>query len=471
MNKIKTPTIVVVFGATGDLSQKKLIPALMEMSSKKLLPDIFRVVGFSRRGWNDIEYKNFARDAVKKKKQKYDVGAVNGFLENVLYKQGDFTDIKYYKELSTILKGMDLQLGQCSNKLFYLAVPPAYYESILKNLSKSGLTKPCSETLGWTRILVEKPFGKDVATAQKLDKLLTRLFREEQVFRIDHYLAKETIQNILSFRFSNSIFEPIWNNKYVDNISIKLLEKNDVGLRGSFYDGVGALRDVGQNHLLQMLTLVAMENPKEINAKVIRQAREKILQSLVLPSKKDVVGNFKRAQYKGYKKEKGVIKNSKTETYFKISALLNNQRWRGVPIYLESGKAMGENEVEIKVEFKPMEPCFCPANKEKNVEMHGHKNAVVFKIQPEEIVSVRFWAKEPGLDFNIASKDLFFDYKSSGKNGFNAYEKVLYDCIIGDQTLFTTSVEVISAWKFIDQVLKAWGGLKLLEYKKGGEIK
>lgn len=470
MQKVKTPTIIVILGATGDLSERKILPALFDLKSKQLLPDIFRVVGFSRRKIDDIEYKKFVRSAISKKKFKNSGDAVSGFLENVLYKQGDFSDIKYFKELLTILKGMDLQIGQCTNKLFYLAVPPVYYESIFKNLAKSGLSKPCSDTVWWTRILVEKPFGKDAVMAQKLDKLLTRLFNEEQVFRIDHYLAKETVQNVLSFRFSNSIFEPIWNNKHIEQIKIKLFEKGGVGGRGAFYDGLGALRDVGQNHLLQMLTLVTMDSPGEISAKAIRSAREKIIGLLQLPGKKEIGESFLRGQYAGYRKEKAVHRNSKTETYFKIRVYVDNPRWKGVPIILESGKNMEKDEVEIKVRFREIMPCFCPSRemqKGERVLSHGHKNSVVFKIQPEEAISVRFWAKDPGLDFNIVSRDLAFDYKNGGKNGFDAYEKVLYDCVSGDQTLFTTSKEVLGAWKFIDQVVKAWAEVKLSEYKKG----
>ncbi len=467
MNKIKTPTIVVVFGATGDLSQTKLIPALMDLSAKNLLPDILRVVGFSRRKWNDIEYKKFARSSIKQKKHKHDQRVIDGFLENILYKQGDFTDQKYYKELSAILKGIDLQIGQCSNKLFYLAVPPNYYEVILKNLSKSGLTKPCSSSLGWTRVLVEKPFGKNNTTAQKLDKLLTKLFREEQIFRIDHYLAKETLQNILSFRFSNSIFEPIWNNKYIESIKIRLLEKSDLKARANFYDGIGALRDVGQNHLLQMLALITMENPGEISAKTIRANREKIFSCLILPLKKEIKNVFIRAQYKGYKKEKGVSVKTQTETYFSLKTFVNNQRWKGVPIILESGKALSKNKVDISVEFKAAMPCFCEPNSKKAGLTHNHKNQVIFNIQPEELITVRFWAKEPGMDFKIAPRDLSFNYKENIKKELDAYEKVLYDCIIGDQTLFVASGEVMNAWKFIDSVVKAWKDVKLIEYKKG----
>ena len=373
------PTIVVIFGATGDLSIRKLIPSFFRLYTKGMLPKNFTIMAFSRRPMGDAEYREFIKNEMKKKKIK-DIRWVEfeKFLKCVTYQQGQFDDAPSYKNLKKRLVGLDTQqFKRCSNKLFYLAVPPDLYETILKNLSYYGLTIACSDGEGWTRILIEKPFGRDAETAKKLDEMLGKLFREEQVFRIDHYLAKETLQNILMFRFSNVLFEPIWNNGFIEKVEMKIHEKLDLKTRGAFYDNIGALRDVGQNHMLRMLALIAMENPLSLAPEAVRAERCKVMKSLKPIEGRDVDKNTVRAQYKGYLKEISVAKNSGTETYFRIKAFVDNERWKGVPFYLESGKAMRESSAEILVYLKESGAYLCP-----NDGVCDFQNVISFKIQP-----------------------------------------------------------------------------------------
>jgi glucose-6-phosphate 1-dehydrogenase len=457
------PTVFVIFGVSGDLSRRKLIPALLDLKSKKVLPKVFRILGVAKDELTISEFQQIIAGAIRQKKHQHSAQEVKQLLNRAVYQAGFFEDAQTYKRISQQLKKIDNEIGQCTNKLFYLAVPPPFFETILKNLAKFGLTKACGGRLGWTRVLIEKPFGKDYQTAKKLDQLLGRLFQEEQVFRIDHYLAKETIQNILTFRFSNLIFDPIWNNKFIDRVEVRLLEKLDASGRGSFYDGVGALRDVGQNHILQMLSLIAMEHPGRQSAGAIRREKAKVLRALKTIKPSEIKKSVIRGQYQGFRKEKGVKPKSQTETYFKIKAFINNRRWQGVPFYLESGKALNEDRVEINVYFKAIKPCFCPIVHQG----HNHRNIINFQIQPQKSINIRFWAKRPGLTADIEPKDLSFNYSEGTEQQFAAYEKVLFDCVAGDHTLFAGSQEVESSWKFIESILKGWGKSRLYKYKKG----
>lgn len=459
------PTILVIFGATGDLSRKKLLPALFDLHKRNLLPDMTRIVAVSRRAWDTAAYRAFAEDVVREAKGEKGVGdeVLAAFLELVEYQSGDFTAPETYRLLSEKLIEIERGFGVCANKLFYLSVSPAHYEPICKELADSGLTIPCSSETGWTRVLIEKPFGKDIATARKLDAMLGLLFKEEQIFRIDHYLGKETVQDILTFRFSNLIFEPIWNNKYIEKVSIVLYEDIDIAGRGAFYDGIGALRDVGQNHILQMLALVAMERPERFAADAIRRRRTEVLHALAPFRREDVEKRVIRAQYEGYENEEGVVKNSQTETYFKMCAFVDNERWRGVPFELESGKALGEKKTEITIHFKPLAQCFC-TKREGHIP---HANKLVFRIQPDEGISVLFWAKKPGVLLDIEPKTLSFSYGDKRELFVDAYEKILFDAIAGDQTLFTSTEEVAAAWEFITPIIQEWGHTPLLRYKKG----
>ncbi len=463
--KVKLPTIMVVFGARGDLSKRKLYPAFFDLYKKGILPNKFVLLGISRSKMTNEEFKSIVRSSIKNfyGKEASD-GEVDDFLDFIRYESGLFEDISTYKKAANFFIEIDKKWKVCSNKLFYLAVSPVYYSLILKNLDKSGLTIPCTKEEGWTRVLIEKPFGSDYKTAKQLDKLLGDLFLEEQIFRIDHYLAKEAIQNILAFRFSNSIFEPIWNKKYIEKVEVSLFETLDVSERGSFYDGIGALRDVGQNHILQMLSAVAMNNPEKLSSDKIRSKRAELLSSIKIPTKKEVL-SFVKGQYEGYTNEKGVAKNSKTETYFKINAFIENSRWSGVPFILESGKAMLESKAEIKVYFKESKTCLCSEPHKK----HSHQNILTFQIQPEQSISIRFFTKSPGLTLKYSQKEMSFKYggDSLSKVMPDAYEKILFDCMVGDQTLFTNTKEVLTSWKFITKILDVWKDMPPVLYKKG----
>jgi len=462
VSKAQTPTTLVIFGATGDLAKRKLFYALFSLFSQGMLPKKFRIVGFAKSELSDEDFQKFALRSSKSTEA--------ALVKNATYQTGLFEDLEAYKKLGEILLATDKQFRTCSNKLFYLAVAPKYYKTIFENLSHSGLTISCSDGEGWTRVLVEKPFGEDAQTAQELDDLLSKLFREEQIFRIDHYLARETMQNILTFRFSNRIFEPLWNNQYIDKVELKLLEKEGVGERGTFYDEIGALRDVGQNHMLQMLALVAMGHPQRFDTTAIRRERAKILEAL-RPIKESEVGTYTtRGQYAGYKKLPGVRAGSSTETYFKLQAYVDNARWSGTPFYIEAGKGMKENVVELNVHFKAAIPCFCPPPHKG----HMHQNMLSFQVKPRERIVLRFWAKKPGLTNDIESKNLAFEYggRKTPETQAEAYEKVLFDCIQGEQMLFTSTEEVAAAWRFIVPVLSAWqkGKAPLRVYKKGAEL-
>jgi glucose-6-phosphate 1-dehydrogenase len=462
------PTAIVIFGVTGDLSRRKLIPALFHLWAKGFLPSDFRIIGFSRRDITDIEFREIIKESIESKKHSHGDKHVRDFLEMFFYCQGDFSTIDDYQHLADVLKDTDKNFHQCSNKLFHLAVPPASYDVIFSNLAASGLTIPCGGEEGWTRILVEKPFGKDLETARELDKHLSKLFKEEQIFRIDHYLAKEAIQDILSFRFSNSIFEPIWNKDYIEKVEIKLHETLGMEGRGKFYSDIGALRDVGQNHMLQMLAFAAMENPYKLDAQAIRKERANLLEALKPLSKSDIEKHVVRAQYKGFTSEPSVSAQSDTETYFFVRAYVDNKRWKGVPFYFESGKMMKEKKTEITIYFKNPTSCICPEEEAR----HSHQNVLTFRIQPDEGISIRFWAKKTGFEMILEPKNLSFSYNGSGnvlEELPDAYEKILFDCIKGDQTLFASTNEVEASWKFITPILENWKNTKLYAYKQGSE--
>ena len=461
---VNAPTILVIFGATGDLSTRKLIPALFDLFQKGFLPALFAVVGVARREFSDPLFREFAKDAVMKKSDSVPPEVLEDFLSHFSYSQGMFDEPESYTHLSEHLIVVEDAFAVCANKLFYLAVPPVYYEGIFMQLAHSGLTIPCSNETGWTRVLVEKPFGKDNETAQKLDQTLGQLFKEEQIFRIDHYLAKEVLQDLLMFRFSNLIFEPLWNNKYIERIEIALFEKGGAEGRGAFYDENGALRDVGQNHMLQMLAFVAMEDPLGIDATRVRTLRAKVLSALRPVTKEKIAHSVVRAQYAGYTEVQHVPGDSQTETYFRIKAFIDNARWSGVPFYLESGKALVESKTEIKIYFRQTESCLCPPSAE-----HHHQNVLTFRIQPDEGISICFWAKKPGMGFALEAKELSFSYRSSPDmlKLPDAYERVLFDGIAGDQMLFTSTEEVAATWKFITPILELWSALPLLSYEQG----
>lgn len=459
------PTIFIIFGITGDLASRKLLPALLSLYVNKRLPSRFAVIGFSRRNMMRDEFRQYLRDNMKVRPGQYHEEDIKHFLDYISYHQGFFDNKDSYAGLIKKMAEIDRTWGTCSNKLFHLSVPPSQYETILDYIAESGLSEPCSDETGWTRVLVEKPFGNDIDTAKKLDKKLGKLFDENQIFRIDHYLAKEALQNIMAFRFSNSLFEPLWSHHHIDKVHIKLLEKSGIEGRGAFYDPLGTLRDVGQNHILQMLALIAMEKPRSYDADYVRKERAKVLAHIRPVSPKGMATSVVRGQFDGYQKEKGVAEGSKTETYFRLQTFVDTARWKNVPFFLESGKALSDNRAEIDVYFK-------------NDEDEDRQNILTFRIQPDEGIKIRFWVKTPGLSvdpergtMSTESKILKFKYAdfSSLQSLPDAYEKVIHDAVIGDQTLFTSTEEVMSAWEFITPIINSWEKVPLTIYKRGAE--
>lgn len=463
------PTIFVIFGITGDLANRKLLPALLSLYVKKLLPPRFAIVGFSRRSFSREEFRELVRSKMNIQQGQFNEEDIKHFLDHMSYEQGLFNSAVAYSRLAEKLKSIDDNWGQCSNKLFHLSVPPNLYEGILNDLAKSGLTTPCDDRSGWTRILIEKPFGNDIHTAKSLDKLLGKLFKEEQIFRIDHYLAKEALQNILAFRFDNPLFESLWNNKHIDKVHIKLYEKIGVDGRGSFYDPIGALKDVGQNHMLQMLALIAMNQPKSLKSNDIRKERLMIMKSLKKILPKQIPMNVVRGQYSGYLRESGVSPTSNTETYFRIKTYIENPKWKGVPFYLENGKALDESKTEIDVYFKGgRNYSLMNKNVKNDIALEG-QNILTFRVQPDEGIKIKFFVKTPGQGFGVEPKTLKFKYSdvASFSVAKNDYERLIQDAFIGDQTLFASTGEIMASWEFITPIIENLHKLPLVIYEKG----
>jgi len=447
------PTILIVFGATGDLVNKKIIPSIYNLYKEKKLPEKFKVLAFARRDFKDGKYNEIISESLK------NYGSLNGdedlteFFTLFKYHQGNFDDLEAVKGLGEELKVIDNEFTVSANKLFYLAVPPDYYEELFNNIHESKIP----EQQGISRILVEKPFGSNLESAQKLDELLGKLFKEEQIFRIDHYLGKEALQNILTFRFSNVLFEPVWSSKYIEKIEIRTLESMGVEKRGEFYDKVGALRDVGQNHLLQMLAFITMENPE---GKDIRTERANLLEKLIPLSDEDVKSKTYRAQYEGYKEIENVDPNSKTETYFRLSCGLNSQRWSGVEIVLEAGKKLASATKEIIILFRPVG---------NNV-----RNKIIFSIEPTEEIKIKFLSNESGDKSAKSEKTLDFNFRATAekKQYVEEYAQLFLDAINGDMMSFISSQEVNAMWRFIDSVKDGWDKdlVPLNTYKPGENI-
>lgn len=447
---------------------KKITPALFSLYKSGKFPKLFKIIGVSRRELSLSEFQSHIRTILKNSSDKQiHNDDIESFLSFFLYQQGDFEQVDLYNSLASDLGRIDGEWKACSNKLFYLAVPPNNYRSIFEHLKTSGLTIPCGPDEGWTRVIVEKPFGKNAKTAQELDMTLGNLFREEQIFRIDHYLGKDILQNILSFRFNNDLFEDSWSKEQIEKIDIKFLESEGIEGRSTFYDGVGALRDVGQNHMLQMLAFVTMDKPDTFTADDVRKRRVEILQKLIPLTNNQIQDLTFRGQYENYKKIEGVDTNSKTETYFKIVAFLKSVRWEGVPIVLEAGKSVSQKK-EIVVTFKHKQPCLCPPG------MH-YKNRILFTLEPKEGITIEFWSKKPGLDFVMEKQKLAFLFRDQRKKVqyVEEYEKLLLDCISGNQLLFVSTDEVQAMWNFIDPIVSAWERdvIPLVEYRnKTGKI-
>ena len=450
------PTVLVVFGATGDLMERKIVPSLYYLFEKGHLPQRFRVIGVARRDIGDSGLRTAVADTVKRHSAKPPKSAdLESFAGLFTYQRGEFHDMAAYGRLVDDLNAIDDEWGVCSNKLFYLAVPPSSYRTIFESLADSGLTASCGDDTsgdpgGWTRIIVEKPFGRDAKTAQDLDELLGTLFEERQIYRIDHYLAKEMLQGIMNFRFSNNLLEPSWDARAIERIEINLLETLGAEDRGEFYDGIGALRDVGQNHLLQMLALITMQQPAAMDADSIRASRYAALRGLRRMVPDQVARHTFRAQYDGYRDAAGIARDSRTETFFRVATQLHMPGWEGVPVILQGGKKIGTVRKDIVVTFKHPHPCLCDG-------IHA-QNKVTFTLEPMESIRIRFWTKKPGFAESLEGRDFnFLLYEKEEKQQYvEEYAKLLADAIAGDQTLFVSTREVRAMWEFIDPIEEAW---------------
>lgn len=436
---LKSPFVMIIFGATGDLAHSKLIPGLLSLFNKKMLPEEFFIVGYSRREYDDQEFRDsFVEDANK-------VGR-SEFSKHLHYQQGTFEEKEGYLRLIEHLSALDKKIGARITRFFYLATPPAHYADILDKLVETKLSEGRGED-NWTRIIVEKPFGKDLETAKMLEMKLSESFEEKQIFRVDHYLGKETVQNMLAFRFANSIFEPVWNKTFIDHIQITWAEKEGIENRGDFFDAVGALRDIVQNHIMQLISSVSMEQPHSFTKEDVRNERAKVTASVELSDSLVV-----RGQYEGYKEEREVGKDSQTETFAAMKLFVNTPRFSGVPFYIRAGKKMEKEEITISVVF--IQTCHI-LFKEYGCPEIG--NVLTFRIQPDEGITLRLIAKQPGHRLKLGSVNMKFNYKDDfGTAGLDAYEKILLDIFAGDQILFTRSDEIQNSWSLLDNVLKKW---------------
>ena len=466
------PCAIVIFGASGDLAKRKLIPALYELSRQKLLDDKSYVIGFSRSEMTDEQFRTEATEAVKKfaRTKPIDEAVLKNLIGRMFYNASDYGSEEGHAKCAKKMDELDKQYGTPGNRLFYISTPPATFEPIITALNKRQAAKQNGG--GWQRIIIEKPFGHDLESAKSLNKLLLQQFHEEQVFRIDHYLGKETVQNLMVMRFANSIFEPIWNYKYIDHVQITVSETLGVEKRGGYYDKSGALRDMVQNHLFQLMALVAMEPPAALDAVSIRDEKVKVYKSVRPVDAKHLDSYAIRAQYgpgeaadtktPGYTKEKDVPADSKTETFAALKLFIDNWRWSGTPFYLRTGKYLPEKLSEIIVRFKsPPLTLF-----QKQCESPVFPNDLIIRVQPQEGLSWRFNGKVPGGHMNIKPVAMDMEYKTT----FNveppeAYERLIYDATMGDQTLFIRGDEAEAAWAVIDPIEQGWAASSTPPYQ------
>lgn len=451
MSQLQTvsPTVLVVFGTTGDLMARKIVPALALLASKDELPERFAVLGFGRRDWDDERLRAHVLDILETHASGIEVDRER-FLGLFRYQHGQFDDEASFTETGRHIDAIEGEWGVCANKLYYLAVPPQHYATIFGCLAKTGLTTGCSDIQGWTRVLVEKPFGGDLNTARNLDRVFSGLFLEEQIYRIDHYLAKEMLQGVINFRFTNNLFECAWDRTAIERIDITLHEAIGAEKRGAFYDEVGALRDVGQNHLLQMLALVTMEAPRSEGAADIREARAELIEALRPPTPAEVRRRTFRAQHEGYREIAGVEADSETETFFRVETTMSGPRWAGVEVSMESGKRMASPLKRIEVVFRRPQPCLC-----EGIEP---VNRIVFSLEPEPGIDIHFFVRRPGFTPEVEERTLSFVLyeEEAGGQYVVEYAKLLYDAFQGDQTAFVSTREVEAGWRFIDPIAQGW---------------
>jgi glucose-6-phosphate 1-dehydrogenase len=461
------PCAVVIFGASGDLTRRKLMPALYNLAVSRSLPSGFAVVGVARRAKSDDQFRSEMKEGVGQhsRRKPIDPALWTDFERGLSYVAGTFEDPTTYSKLREHLEGLDKERGTAGNRLFYLAVPPADFGVIMKNLKEAGLVAPPSANGSgavWSRVIIEKPFGHDLASAKELNDTVAQTFHESQVFRIDHYLGKETVQNLLVFRFANSLFEPLWNREHVDHVQITVAEEIGVEGRGKFFEQTGVTRDIVENHLMQLLCLTAMEPPISLAADAVRDEKVKVLRSLRAMERSQVQENVVRGQYsrghvKGedapaYRDEPDVAKDSRVETFVAMRVHVDNWRWGGVPFYVRAGKRLPRRVTEIAIQFKKV-----PHGLFRAPDGGISPNVLTMRIQPDEGIALRFTTKEPGQATILRDVAMDFRYGAAfGSNTPEAYERLLLDAMRGEATLFTRRDEVEEQWSFMDHVLDAW---------------
>jgi glucose-6-phosphate 1-dehydrogenase len=455
------PTSLVIFGATGDLAHRKLLPAVYNLAHEGALPERFELIGVSRSDHQHENYREIARQSIERfSRATPGKDVLDGLLEDVRYVPGSFDDPQVYSELDRTLKEFDEKAGRPMNRVFYLSTAPQFFPVIAGALGNAGLHRAENAE---TRIVIEKPFGYDLASARRLNADVLSVFNESQVFRIDHYLGKETVQNLMALRFANALFEPVWNRNFIDNVQITAAEDIGIGGRAGYYEGSGALRDLVQNHMLQLLALLTMEPPAAFEANRLRDEKLKVLEAIVPPSVDAVASMAVRAQYGagtsggetviGYREEDGVASDSRIETYAALRLHVSNWRWAGVPIYLRTGKRLARKLTEIAVTLKPVPHLAFQSQGSVGVQA----NQIVLTVQPDEGVSVSLGAKIPGARMRIRPVNMEFRYGTSFlSESPEAYERLILDAMRGDATLFTRNDEIEALWGIIDPILTAW---------------
>ncbi|KAA9377833.1 glucose-6-phosphate dehydrogenase [Microbispora cellulosiformans] len=458
--RVAGPCVLVLFGVTGDLAKRKLLPAIYDLGNRGLLPPGFSLVGFARRDWAHEDFAQVTYEAVKEHaRTPFREEVWKQLSEGIHFCPGEFGDDGAFDVLSMMLKEIDETRGTGGNYAFYLSVPPKFFPVVVEQLKRTDLAKAPDGS--WRRVVIEKPFGHDLKSARELNEITSAVFPESSVFRIDHYLGKETVQNILALRFANTLYEPIWNRGYVDHVQITMAEDIGIGGRAGYYDGIGAARDVIQNHLLQLLALVAMEDPTSFDADALRREKEKVLRAVRLPS--DLSTGTARGQYDGgwqggepvvgYLEEQGISPDSTTETYAAVKLEVANRRWAGVPFYLRTGKRLSRRMTEVAVVFQraPHLPF-----SQDDTEILGH-NALVIRVQPDEGITVRFGSKVPGTAMEVRDVNMDFAYgESFMESSPEAYERLLLDVLIGDPPLFPHQREVELSWSILDPIEEFW---------------
>lgn len=458
------PCIMVIFGATGDLTGRKLSPALYNLGREGQLPANFACVGFARREKTDAEFREEIKEDISQfsRVKPIDEKYWHSFQEQLFYHQSEFDDDTGYQRLKEKLEQLDSRFATRKNRVFYLSVQPKFFPVIIKKLRENGLIYDCDDATKWSRIIIEKPFGHDFASAKALQTEITQYLDESQIFRIDHYLGKETVQNLLVFRFANSIFESLWNNRHIDHIQITVAEELGIGTRGHFFEEEGHLRDIVQNHMMQLLSHVAMEPPVNLSAQAIQDEKVKVLQSVRPLQHADFEQMVVRGQYgpgyingesvPGYREEKNVDPKSNVETYVALRLYIDNWRWAGVPFYLRGGKRMPKRGTEIAIIFKD-----APGVLFQQIDSPNLPNVLAMRIQPDEGIAMRINCKVPGPASQIQPVKMDFRYSSYfGQSPPEAYERLIWECMSGDSTLFARSDEVFESWKILTPILEYW---------------